>query len=193
MTARKVDPDRLLALRQQGLLDVELCRVFGVTRKVIEKWRKRLGLPGFTRGPRLPSTRAKLAASYRRQMAAAGVRCINDLNPDWRRKKATDLARRFGLPAELWGTQVRIVLALAAGPMTAATLARVLGRKRQPNPFHSLNCRQVPGGNYLTDLCRRGLVAYSPRTRGEGNGSGRAEGLYWLTVPCLARLKEATG
>jgi hypothetical protein len=63
-------------------------------------------------------------------------------------------------------------------------------RRSGDSGFHRFNAPKMPGGNYLTDLRRRGLIALMPRSRAAGEGSGRADGLYLLSPSAMQLLTE---
>jgi hypothetical protein len=162
---------------------VEIAAALGTDRKSARNYRLRLGLP--SRWDRAADAKARVAAgwlAHRDRVLAA---------------RRAELAARYGLPADLPPAQVRVVLALAGGPLPAAALADRCGRADRPcypTPFHRFNCRVVPGRNHLSALVRRGLVARTEVTRGKGNGRGRGPGVYLLTAAAMDLLtaKEPT-
>lgn len=181
--------------------DGVIARRLGVRAYLVSRWRRRLGLPPWY-GPRLglphpPEARRAIRDNVRRQLAAAGVRSIVQLGaePRWARGNR-DLAARYGLPPDLYPTQVRILLALAGEPKTVPELLAATGRaaRRDRVAIHAFNYARVAGSNYLTALRRRGLVARVPTNRGAANGSGAGPGLYLLTALAMSLLtapKEA--
>lgn len=178
--------DRLPSVRrlwEAGRTDGEIARSLGTDRKTARKYRLRLGLPA----------RWTPADAIRRLSAGGLIEARTAANA----ARRAGLATRYGLPADLAPVQVQVLLALAAGPLAAAALADRCGRSDGPGyrtPYHRFNHARVGGKNYLTDLRRRGLIAYLPGRRGEGNGSGRGAGVYLLTAAAMDLLtaKEPT-
>lgn len=174
---------RVRRLWEEGRTDAAIARELGTDRKTVAGYRRRLGLP-----PRWT------LAELMRQRHAAGMLAVRDAAVAARR---AELPARYGLPADLAPVQVAVVLALAGGPLTAAALADRCGRAARPchpTPFHRFGNRSVGGKNYLTDLRRRGLVAFVRRHKPKGSGPGRADGLFLLTAAAMDLLtaKEPT-
>lgn len=156
---RKADPARVRELHACNLSDTDVAAQLGCTSSAVAACRVRLGLP--PNGKSSASYVAKMRAHYRNRCLAVGVRSLRSLNPDTCSDARKRLAAQYGLPTDLYPQQVRIVLILTAGPLTAAQIADQIGRgMRGVNPYHRLNCAGCAGGNYLGDLCRRGLVAH---------------------------------
>lgn len=186
MPRAKVDVPAVRRFWEAGLNDGEIADRLGWDRGTVRKNRRLAGLP----------VRYTPAEQIRRQGLAGLIRRRNEANA----ARRSELAGRYGLPGDLAPTQVLAVVALAAGPLTAGELADRCGRSDRPchrTPFHRFQCPTAAGGNHLTELRRRGLVAYVPRNRGDGGGSGRGAGVYLLTAAAMdqlarARAKETT-
>lgn len=189
MTAtERPNRDRIVAEHAAGRLQREIAKLIGVSRKTVERHCRKLGL-------RPHGKRAAVCRELARQTMAAtlarhGVTHLRAVNPPEarQREEAAQLAKAYGLPGDLRPIQVAVVLSLTGGGRTAAELADLLRRRRARSGYHRFNAPKVPGGNYLTDLRRRGLVALIGRHNGAGQGSGRAGGLYLLTPPAMQLL-----
>ena len=149
-------------LHAAGLTDAAAAAAIGVSDATVCSARARLGLPRNGVSPAgLARRRARSAAQGR---ANAGRRAFD--------------AAGYGLPAGLYAVQVRIVLALASGPMTKAGIAAAAG----------LTARTVGSSGrvcWLPDLQARGLVASLRQP-------GRTPNLYFLTAAAVAALTAGT-
>lgn len=189
-----IDRARLRELHAAGLTDREKAAALGCSAAGVKAARAALGLRGH--GTRAPSARERQAVNLRAQLAARGVSTLRRLNPDGPRRKAAaaDLAARYGLPADLFPAQVRILLALAGGPLTTARLVAATGRRprgSEGQAYQCFNCPTCPGGNYLKDLRGRGLVAF---TGGRSRGPGRRDpGHNLLTAAAMDLLTKGEG
>ncbi len=152
----------LRAWHAAGLTDRAVARRAGVSVQAVFQRRKALGLP---------PNRA------RRGDGGAGLRARQA------GRVAADRAvgPRYGLPPDLRARQVAALVALAAGPRTAAGLLAATGRDPRRG-YAGWQCPAVPGRNLLADLARRGLVARVPRY---GGAAGQAAGLYLLTPAAM--------
>lgn len=174
---RKIDLAALRASHAAGQDDVQIAAAQGVDRHTVMKWRWRLGLEAV---PRTDAARAKLSEANRRQVERAGVRSARQCGPNRYVAASRKLAGQYGLPSDLRPVQVAILVALSAGPRTAASLADAVGRgPSRQSEFHRFNFPKVPGGNYLTNLRRRGLIEMI--AQGRTNGSGRGQSLFFLS------------
>lgn len=176
--------------------DATIARRLGVPSYTVSRTRRRLGLPSWY-APRLglphsPASRAKLSAGVRRRLDAAGVRSICQLAtaPRGERQRRA-LAQSYGLPPELYPTQVRILIALTGGPLSLSELVDATGRQCRRQFAYAFRYKRVPGHCYLTDLSRRGLIVRLRTSRGVGNGSGAGPGLYSLTPLAMEMLAQA--
>jgi len=169
--------------------DAEMARRLGVGPRTVCTMRARLGLPSwYARGRLNAAQRAARREAMLAALARAGSESLRQRGRGTAARRRADLAGRYGLPPDLFVTQIRATLALAGGPMTASQLAAALGLR--PGGYRSFTTPQTRG-NYLTDLCRRGLVARVPVDRGRGNRSGRGESLYLLTPLAMGLLAAA--
>ena len=150
-------------LHAAGLSDTDAAAALGVSRTAAANARRRLGLPQ-TAGPFAASAAAKRAGHAAK---------IGHGNAGRRAFAAAD----YGLPAALYAAQVRIVVALAAGPTTRAGIAARAGLTAK-----SVGACGIGGRvHWLRDLRDRGLVASSGRR-------GRHQSIYFLTPAALAAL-----
>lgn len=183
---RKAHPDRVRELHSQKLSDADIAVHLNCTETAVKNCRRKLGLK--THGKQSVSFIEKASASYRRRTAAMGITTLRQLNPGKRERETAELAAQYGLPTDLLRVQIRLVLELVSGPRTAGELADAVGRtmmRAQKNPYHRLNHRVVQGGNYLTNLLRRGLIAWVDQ------GKTRVYMLSPLAMEMLATVKEA--
>lgn len=187
-TPNKVDPGRLRELHAAGRTDAEIMAALGLARVTVRKWRGRLGLPAHGQGG--APARARKATRLCEQLSRLGVPHLRAANPHDHAAAAARLAAGYGLPADLFPAQVRILLALAGGPAATGALADAAGRGPNRNPHHRFNYRACPGRNYLTDLCRRGLVARAPGPKSRP-GPGRGESVYFLSPAAIDLLAGA--
>lgn len=196
-----VDPARVRRLWEQGLTDPQIARRLGVNSWNVRACRRRLGIVSKYATklgqPHSPATRAKLSAGLKCRLEAAGVRSLCQLGEEPRNKRQRrELARRYGLPEDLYLAQVQILLALADGPKTLAELVAATGRGSRKHRYdHAFHYRKAPGSCYLSDLARRGLILRARTCRGKGHGSGAGPGLYLLTplaMDLMTRTKEDT-
>lgn len=174
MLAAKTDTEAVRSLHAAGRNDSQIAAVLGWDRGTVGQMRRRLGLPvAFDR------------ATQGRKFVRLAIATRLDRMDTARR----EFAARYGLPSDLKATQVDVILVLLDGPATAEMLAercsRGKGGSYRPG-FDRFRCDPRSGrNNYLTDLCRRGLITRIPGRRGKGNGSGWGFGLYMLTAACL--------
>lgn len=178
--------DRVRALHADGLLDGQIAglmadtflpgdRGCGQVRHV----RGRLGL-----GPNRSSEHMSAARrrGIRRQLDTLGME-----NPNEIRCRAHRLfAERYGLPGDLKPAQVRIILALVAGPLTLVELKSAIGVRPECGLLHN-----AAGTSYQADLCRRGLLARVPT--GIGGSAKGPRVRYILTAACLDLLSSNPG
>ena len=186
-----VDAARLLVLIRGGASDRQAAAAVGCSKEYALQLRRRAGLP-YHREPRSAETRAKLRAAMNATRRKYGVTSLRALDPGVIPRRNAELARRYGLPEDLKPVQVRILVSLARGPMTAVRLRAALGlRTADRTAYHSFNFNKVAGGNYLSDLKRRGLVAlWHPPAR-QLKGRGRPAGLYVATLPALEMMRSS--
>lgn len=145
-----------------GLCDTQAAAALGVSHSTVSECRRRLALPGNGGAGR----RARSANSAEVGRRNAG-------------RRAHDPAA-YGLPAGLYAAQVRVVLALADGPRTLASIAAACGTTRRViSAGHNYR-----GVFWLRDLKARGLIESTPR-------AGPRPVLYFLTPLAMAALITA--
>ena len=150
-------------LHAAGLSDTAAAAELGVSRTAIASARARSGLP---RNDGNGVARRKPERSARAAHLGHG-------NAGRRSFRSED----YGLPAGLYATQTRIVLALANGPLTKAGIAAAAGIAPR-----SVGSSGIGGRVYwLGDLRTRGLVA-------SVWPGGRRPAVYFLTPAALAAL-----
>lgn len=173
---RKVDPARVLELHAAGLTVGEVAAALGCCADRVKVYRKRLGLA------HTPRNFSPAGLEALRASAAAVLRGTHAVGVARRKAREAALAARYGLPPDLYPCQVVVLLALAGGPLTAAALIPLAGRRPPRNGSDAVGAFTAPraaGGNYLRDLVRRGLVASTGR-RAVGR-RGSEPGVYLLT------------
>lgn len=185
-TRRRVDRDRVRELHAQLLSYADIGDAIGCSVTTVRNVVREIGL--VPHGKRSVSFKRKMSDHFRRRCVAAGVASLRQLVPDdphWANTRR--LCERYGLPDDIRRVQVRVILALAAGPLPADQLADACGRnQRKAGGYHRFNMPSCPGGNYLTDLCKRGLLAAVKRPN--------RPTIYLLAAHCLdllARAKES--
>lgn len=183
---RKAHPDRVRELHARNLSDADVAAELGCTRVAVKRARVKLGLP--PNGKQSRSFVEKMRANYRRRTVGLGITTLRQLNPGKREKETAELAAQYGLPTDLLRLQIRIILELVSGPRTAGELADAVGRtmRAQKNPYHRLNHSPCQGGNYITNLLRRGLVTWVDQ------GKARVYMLTPMAMEMLASAKEVT-
>ena len=169
--------DRIPGLVAAGLTDPEVAAALGVHPDYAQKLRRRLGLPP-NRVADTPAGRERRRAVLARTRERHGGRLAPPHDAHRPRREA--VARRYNLPPDLPLTQVRVLLALAGGPLPVAELAaRVKPTRAGAPPYKRFAQGKVAGKNHLAALCRRGLV---------GRLRGRSSCTYFLTLTALGLL-----
>lgn len=179
-------PDDVLAevrrLHAEGLIDRQIAAgIPGVFRPgddgrlQVRHIRVRLGLrTNLDTEPARAARRAAVAAQHR----TLGLANPNDL----RRRSHRAFAGRYGLPGDLRPAQVRMVLALLAGPLTLPELKDAIGAPPSSSLTHNENKT-----TYQADLVGRGLLARVPTAFAGAGPRFR----YLLTAACLDLLAAA--
>lgn len=172
-----VDDAAIRDLHALGLTDAAIGERLGLWRKSVMYARWRLGLPRNKGGE---WHRRQVAARTRVQCDAAGLANAAEIRLEAWRKAARDA----GWPESVNGrTTNPVFLAIldslwADGPATSRTLADRIGR-----PWKGRSCKtwasNGPGGSYLAELVRDGLVANLGRLA-RGRGKGRSACVYTL-------------
>lgn len=156
-----------------GWSDAEIASVTGHDRHAIGGWRKRLGLANNALSEH---RRRRVAEVTRRQLARKGFASL----AMERVSAFKRYARQYGWPEDLRPRQVRMLNAmLRHGPMTRRQLAEAIDMPWKGT--HKSLVGNVPGGSYLADLMRRGLVVSLGRVV-KGKGSGHSTFLYSIPL-----------
>lgn len=178
---------KLRRLNAAGLPDGRVAAELRCDRHTVAGRRKALGLPSNQHGHHAAN---RLREKATEQLGRLGLRSMGEL----RVKAWGDLAERYGLPRELNPTAVRVVLALAGGPMTRRQIVAALGRawKTANGGRNNLSAAKKPGGSYPGWLVSLGLIARVPRYERSGRrGTTQRESVYVLTAAATDRLAAA--
>ena len=171
----------LRRLNAAGWSDTRIAHAFECERHTISRMRQALGLP----------CRAAEArrGNVGKQLATLGLSAPNQLRlAAWQARAAA-----LGWPATINGRSVNVrhlqILELlwVAGPQTREQVVRRLGMARtRQNHWLASN---GPGGSYLAELMRAGLVERSAGRLVAGRGKGRSRYLFAL-APGVAPHRE---
>lgn len=167
-----------------GYSDSEIAAKLGVNREVVRDHRTRMRLPANGRNERY---RRRVAEKTRQQCQASGVSSLAEIKAIEVRK----LAEKYGWPSSLSMRSIQIVqLLYTHGPMTRRQINDAIGMKWRSSR-KALSNSWVPGGSYLAELQRAGLVARLPRAV-SGKGRGSSKDLYFVAIevqPCPKETK----
>lgn len=169
-----IDYAKVKRLYRQELSDTEIARRLGHERHAISAWRRRNRLPehGWTE-----RRRREVAARTREQLRRAGLPSLAAL----RVKAFRDFAKRNGWSEDLLPREVQVLNALwERGPLTKRQLCEAIGMPWKGTSRASLKSNG-PGGSYVTDLMRRGLVVSLGRKVYNGR-KGANTALYALAL-----------
>jgi hypothetical protein len=168
----------ILRLHKLGWSAGEMESRVGINQRTI---RSRINKMGHTPNGRNARYRRRVAANTRKQCQEAGVANLAELRVlEYKR-----VAKRYGWPDHLSIRSVQIVETLyRQGPMTRKQLAVAIG-------MHWIGSRKtfrgrVPGGSYLAELQRAGLVVRLESAITH-KGKGNHEDLYMVGLgvePC---------
>lgn len=184
---RILPPELVAELHAAGLCDRDIAKATGFLKRTIWKIRTKLGLRP-NRQPMSDETRRKLRDNLKRVQERYGVKSLRELDTGTRARRSAELAGRYGLPADLRPSQVRILLAIVQGPGTAKVICDRIGKAITGDPYHSFNSKYGHGGNHLTDLRHRGLVCEWRPPRDGQRGSRPA--VYFATLPALRLMAQ---
>lgn len=187
----KFDHGLVRVYHAQGYSDADIAAAVGLKGVArIGRIRRRMGLTANGRhSARSVAKRRAIGLAHKaRRLASGGPASLYSLDGERYRRQSRQLAARYGLPEDLPRVAVGVVVALASGPRTARQLAREL-RRPSTNPlhYHRFDCSHrcgLPAKNYLTGLCRLGLVSAVKRRRGETT---------YLLTPHALRLLAGAG
>lgn len=187
-----VDTAAVLELVRGGATDRQAAERAGCSKEYVTQLRHRHRLPA-NREPKSAATRAKLRAAMEATRRKYGVTSLRALDPGVVPRRNAELARRYGLPEGLVPTQVRVLLALAAGPKTADALLAAVGKgpPRTGSAYHAFNYPKLPGRNHLVDLKRRRLICRWDPPGKATKGKGKPAGVYALTLKAISLMKQA--
>lgn len=161
----------------KGWSDSEVANAMGIPRRNVTYIRDRIGLKAHDRSERY---RRRVAEITKKQCEAAGVKSLVEI----KKQKVEQLAQELGWPSGLRLRSIEILeLLWKMGPMTRRQISKAIGL-----PWRGGKCfgSKVPGGSYLAELQRLGLVIQLPRVLPRG-GKGRNDSIYMLqqeVEPC---------
>jgi hypothetical protein len=169
---------KLARLIQQGLSDSEVASRLNMDRRALTEMRCRMGIVANGRSERY---RRRVAEKTRRQCREAGVKNLAEL----RAKRFEEFVSSLG-----WaGLSVRAAQIAEAlhkrGPMTRRQICDAIEMPWRGSR-KSLSTNRVPGGSYLAELQRAGIVVRL-RSAITHSGKGRREDLYMIGLgvePC---------
>ncbi len=173
---------QIVLLLSQGLSDSEVANQVGMDRRALTEMRNRMGIEANGRNDRY---RQRVSQKTREQCRRAGVANLAAIRAKQFRQFVDDL----GWPnLSVRAAQIAETLH-RNGPMTRRQICQAVGL-RWKGSRHSLSNSRVPGGSYMAELQRAGIVvrlesAISLR------GSGNQHDLYMIALgkePC--RTKE---
>ena len=164
-------------MNAEGYTDAEISAVAGWSRRHVSKVRVRLGLPSNRQSERY---RKRVSAKTREQCDKAGLATLADV----RRTAHQDLIRRMGWPDHLALRSAQLAeLLWIHGPLTRRQLATLAG-VRWLGSKKTFKTKR-PGGSYLAELQREGLVVQLRKAVPRGDGF--ADSIYMLAMgvsPC---------
>jgi predicted DNA-binding protein YlxM (UPF0122 family) len=169
---------KLKGLIERGLSDSEVALRLNMDRRALTEMRCRMGIVANGRSERY---RRRVAEKTRRQCRASGVRNLAEL----RAKRFEEFVASLG-----WaGLSVRAAQIAEAlhklGPMTRRQICDVIEMPWRGSR-KSLSTNRVPGGSYLAELQRAGIVVRL-RAAITHSGKGNREDLYMIGLgvePC---------
>lgn len=142
---------KVAELNAQGWSDQEVADAIGISRRSIRNYRDKLGLEPNGRNERY---RKRVSENTRRQLEKAGVSSLAGLKS----LEVKKYVRSLGWPDTLsLGSAFILELLYTRGPMTRRQLSEATGF-RWKGTRKSLCNNRVPGGSYLAELQRAGLV-----------------------------------
>lgn len=179
------DPKRIAKRRElirkyhaKGWSDSEIARLLKMERRTVGGVRKRLGLVANDRNERY---RAKVAKRTKDQCKKAGVKNLAEVRVIAYR----DFVRKLGWPEELSPRAAQFAeLLYQHGPLTRRQISTLSGLPWRGS--RKSLASSTPGGSYLAELQRAGLVVQLPKAVNRG-GSGEQDSLYMLGMgvsPC---------
>lgn len=144
-----------------------------IDRSCVSARRRKLGLPNNRFAQR---AREQVAVRTRRQLAAAGLPSLNALQ----KRAVRDRIKAMGWPEDLSEREAQVLTYIwEHGPMTKREICAGIGMKVHAQSRKMLKSNG-PGGNYLADLMRRGLLIRLGRVAKTGPGKGQCVQIYSL-------------
>lgn len=170
---------RIRTWHARGWSDSEIAAKVGRDRRSVGEMRVRLGLEANGNNER---RRRKVSERTKQQCEKAGVANLAEV----RSESFKGVARRLGWPDHLSLRAVQILETLyQLGPMTRRQLAPAVGM-RWRGSRKTFGNNRVPGGSYLAELQRAGLVIRLEKAITHP-GKGNHEDLYMVALevePC---------
>lgn len=150
-------------------------RTGGISRECVSRRRRTMGLPHNRFADRL---RNRVRAKTAEQLKAAGLKSLAELHRTVIQKRIADM----GWPSDLTMREAQILsLIWEKGPQTKRAIAQALGMRVHQQSRKMLKS-EGPGGNYLADLMRRGLLISLGRVCITAKGKGNNVKLYSLPL-----------
>lgn len=184
-TSEEVDAIR--RLNAEGMSDSRIAARLGRDRHQVSHRRKAMWLPSHAHGEQ---ARALIAAALKMQCERMGIVNPNDLRMRaWKR-----LSRERGWPETIGGRatnprHVQILdLLYERGPQTRRGIAEAIGM-RVDSVYGNVLPSNGPGGSYLAELIRAGLVVSLGRVVRD-DGKGRNVAIYSLSLDVERRSRD---
>jgi hypothetical protein len=169
---------RIKAFLKIGMSDSEVAARVGMKRRVLTEMRIRMGIQANGRNERY---RQRMAKKLQEQCQAAGVKSLAEI----RSKRFSEFSSSLGW----YGLTVRAAQIAEAlyrlGPMTRLQICEAIGIPWRGSR-KSLSNGQVPGGSYMSELQRAGIVVRL-RAAITHKGKGNKQDLYMIGLgvePC---------
>ena len=174
---RKSEIKRLI---EEGLSDELTAKQLGMTRKGVSRHRIRMGMPANDRNERY---RQSVREKTKEQLAKAGLNSL----AEGRAREFEKFSENAGWPGvSVRGAQIANLL-YSRGPMSRRQITEALGMPWKGSR-KSLNNPMVPGGSYMAELQRAGIVVRLKRAvQVLGKGRGYTHDLYMIAIgvePC---------
>lgn len=177
---------KIAALHAKGYSGQEIADGVGLGRRTVQNHLNRMGLSANGRNERY---RKRVAKRTKQQCQEAGVKSLAGIKALEVRK----LANGLGWPEHLSLRGLQIVdLLYVRGPMTRKQIAAAIGM-RWKSSRKALSNSRVPGGSYMAELLRAGLLVRLESAITH-KGKGNHEDVYMVGLeiePCqIARNKS---
>jgi hypothetical protein len=160
-------------LHAKGWVASEIGREVGMHWRSVNKLINKLGIKPNGRNERY---RKRVAATTRKQCEKAGVKNLGEL----RKARFREAVARIGWEGlSLRGAQIAELL-YQRGPMTRKQICEATGMPWKGSRKSLGNCR-VPGGSYMAELQRAGVVVRLEAAV-KGEGKGKSQDLYMIAL-----------